>query len=170
MKVLWAPWRMVHIGGPKTPGCIFCENPRAADPRPVLVLGAAEHGSVMLNKFPYANGHLMVSPRRHTAVLDDLSAEEYAGLCDLLRRTIAIVRDEFRPEGVNVGMNLGVAAGAGIADHLHWHVVPRWVGDTNFMPLIGEVRVMPEHLDAIYDRLRPRFEALVAASTRPSDT
>lgn len=162
MKVLWAPWRMVHIGGPKESGCIFCDKPEAADPRQALVLGVAEHGSVMLNKFPYASGHLMISPRRHGADLDALSGDEYAGLSELLRRAIAIVREEFRPEGVNVGMNLGTAAGAGIADHLHWHVVPRWAGDTNFMPLIGEVRVMPEHLEATYDRLRPRFDALLA--------
>lgn len=161
MKVLWAPWRMVHIGGPKEPGCIFCEKPSAEDPRLALVLGAAEHGSVMLNKFPYANGHLMVSPRKHVADLGELSADQYSGLSDLLRATICQIREEFRPEGVNVGMNMGAAAGAGIADHLHWHVVPRWVGDTNFMPLIGEVRVMPEHLEAVYDRLRPRFAKLL---------
>lgn len=160
MEVLWAPWRMVHIGGAKEPGCIFCEKPRAADPRQALLLAAVEHGSVMLNKFPYANGHVMVSPRRHTADLAALAPEEYRGLGDLLRTAVEAVRAEFRPEGMNVGMNLGSAAGAGIADHLHWHIVPRWVGDTNFMPLIGEVRVMPEHLEAVYDRLRPRFAAL----------
>ncbi len=152
---------MVHIGGPKEPGCIFCNKPTESDSRKALVLGAAEFGSIMLNKFPYANGHLMVSPRRHTADLSELTSEEHSGLAELLRATVGIIRDEFRPEGVNIGMNLGSAAGAGIADHLHWHVVPRWVGDTNFMPLIGEVRVMPEHLDAVYDRLRPRVEALL---------
>ena len=160
MDVLWAPWRMVHIGGPKEPGCIFCEKPRAPDPRAALLLAAAEHGSVMLNKFPYANGHVMVSPRRHTADFATLSAAEYSGLCDLLRSAVEVIRAEFRPEGLNIGMNVGSAGGAGIADHLHWHVVPRWVGDTNFMPLIGEVRVMPEHLEAVYDRLQPRFAEL----------
>jgi len=163
MKVLWAPWRMVHIGGPQPSGCIFCEHPLADDPRQVLVLATVEHGTVMLNKFPYANGHVMVAPRRHTADLDELPAAEYAALCDLLRSAVGIIRAEFRPEGVNVGLNLGAAAGAGIADHLHWHVVPRWVGDTNFMPLIGEVRVMPEHLEAVYDRLRPRFDAAMGS-------
>jgi ATP adenylyltransferase len=160
MKVLWAPWRMVHIGGPKQPGCIFCDKPVAENRREALVLAVGEHASVMLNKFPYANGHLMVAPRRHTADLGELSAVEHTGLAEALRATAALLREEFRPEGLNIGMNLGSAAGAGIADHLHWHVVPRWIGDTNFMPLIGEVRVMPEHLEAVYERLRPRFEAL----------
>ncbi len=155
MKVLWAPWRMVHIGGPKEPGCIFCEKPDAADARATLVLGADEHASVMLNKFPYANAHVMVSPRRHTSDLGALSQVEYAGLCDVLRAVMGVLRDELAPEGMNLGMNLGKAGGAGIADHLHWHIVPRWVGDTNFMPLIGETRVMPEHLEAVYDRLHP---------------
>jgi ATP adenylyltransferase len=152
---------MVHIGGPKPAGCIFCEHPSAPDARGALVLATAEHGSVMLNKFPYANGHVMVAPHRHTADLDELPAVEYAGLSELLRRAVGVLREEFHPEGLNVGLNLGAAAGAGIADHLHWHVVPRWVGDTNFMPLIGEVRVMPEHLEAVYDRLRPRFDAIL---------
>jgi ATP adenylyltransferase len=160
MKVLWAPWRMVHIGGAKQSGCIFCDKPVAENRREALLLAVGEHASVMLNKFPYANGHLMVSPRRHTADLGELSAVEHTALAEALRATVALLRDEFRPEGLNVGMNLGSAAGAGIADHLHWHVVPRWIGDTNFMPLIGEVRVMPEHLEAVYDRLRLRFDAL----------
>jgi len=160
MKVLWAPWRMVHIGGPKEPGCIFCNKPEAADRRQALVLHVAEHGSVMLNKFPYANGHLMVAPRRHTADMGELTPSEYGGLSDLLRATVAVVKEEFQPEGMNVGMNLGAAGGAGIADHMHWHIVPRWLGDTNFMPLIGEVRVMPEHLEAVFDRLAPRFAGL----------
>jgi ATP adenylyltransferase len=160
MEVLWAPWRMAHIGGPKDPGCIFCEKPKAPDPKAALVLARCRYGSVILNKFPYANGHLMVSPRRHTADLSSLEPAAHDGLGRLLRDTIALLRAEFNPDGFNVGMNLGAAAGAGIADHLHWHVVPRWVGDTNFMPLIGEVRVIPEHLEALHDRLRPVFAEL----------
>ncbi len=161
MKVLWAPWRMVHIGGPKEQGCIFCRKPEADDPREALVLSAGEHASVMLNKFPYAHGHLMVSPRHHTADFAELSRGEFASLSETLRATVGIVRAEFQPDGVNVGMNLGSAAGAGIADHMHWHVVPRWDGDTNFMPMIADVRVMPEHLETVYDRLRPLFDAAV---------
>lgn len=163
MQVLWAPWRMVHIGGPKQPGCIFCTLHGAPEPREALVLAVTGAATVMLNKFPYASAHLMVSPRRHTADLGELSDGEYAGLTELLRVAMRVVREEYRPEGMNVGMNLGVAGGAGIADHLHWHVVPRWAGDTNFMPMIGEVRVMPEHLAATWDRLRPRFDAALGA-------
>ena len=101
----------------------------------------------------------MVAPRQHTAELGALAAEEYSELSEMLRRTVAILQRELQAEGMNVGLNLGHAAGAGIADHLHWHVVPRWVGDTNYMPLVGEVRVIPEHLEVLYDRLRPAFEA-----------
>jgi ATP adenylyltransferase len=157
MEVLWAPWRMAYIGGPKESGCIFCTKPLAEDRGESLVLASNPHTSVMLNKFPYANGHLMVAPRRHTDDLMELDAAEHAALAEMLRESIAVVKEEFRPDGVNVGMNLGAAAGAGVADHLHWHIVPRWVGDTNFMPLIGEVRVVPEHLLALQARLRPLF-------------
>ena len=152
---------MVHIGGPKQAGCIFCEKPEAADQREALVLGSTEHASVMLNKYPYANGHVMVSPRVHTADLAELAPGDYFGLCEVLRAVIGAMRDEFSPEGMNVGMNLGKAGGAGIADHLHWHIVPRWVGDTNFMPLIAETRVMPEHLEALYERLFPRVRSVL---------
>jgi len=160
MDVLWAPWRMAYIGGPKDPGCIFCEKPRAADRREVLVLACTPAAVVMMNRFPYANGHIMVAPRRHVADLGALSTDEYAGLSEALRQSMAILKDALGPEGLNVGMNLGRPAGAGIEDHLHWHIVPRWVGDVNFMPLIGEVRVIPEHLLAMYDRLRPAFAGL----------
>jgi len=148
---------MAYIGGPKESGCIFCTKPLAEDRSAALVLASNRETTVMLNKFPYANGHLMVAPRRHTADLMALEATEHGALAEMLRHSIAIVEEEFRPDGINVGMNLGVAAGAGVADHLHWHVVPRWVGDTNFMPLIGEVRVVPEHLLALHARLQPRF-------------
>lgn len=162
MNVLWAPWRMAYIGGPKEPGCIFCTKPAAEDDREGLVLAKPRDSVVMLNRFPYANGHLMVAPRRHTADLADLPPLEYQNLMEALRRSMAILQREFRPEGMNVGMNLGVAGGAGIADHLHWHVVPRWLGDTNYMPMIAGVRVMPEHLEAVFDRLRGAFAELDA--------
>lgn len=168
MQVLWAPWRMAYIGGPKSEGCIFCTKPEAADRRSELVLTATPHAAVMLNRFPYANGHVMVSPRRHTADLGALDAAEYAGLSEALRRSMAILGELFHPDGMNVGMNLGAAAGAGIADHLHWHIVPRWIGDTNYMPLIGEVRVMPEHLEALYDRLRPAFATFATGGPAPA--
>ncbi len=163
MEVLWAPWRMAYILGGKEPECIFCTKPAAGDQREALVLARTLHSVLMLNRFPYANGHLMVAPRRHTADLGALPPAEHEDLCEALRRSMALIDRELRPDGMNVGMNLGAAAGAGIADHLHWHIVPRWIGDTSYMPLIGEVRVIPEHLESLYDRLRPAFAALEGA-------
>ena len=148
---------MAYVGGPKESGCIFCTKPASSDLRSVLVLACTEHSVLMLNRFPYANGHVMVAPRRHTADFFELPTGEYVELSETLRRTIGVLKDAFQPEGMNVGLNLGAAAGAGVADHLHWHIVPRWIGDTNYMPLIGEVRVIPEHLEALYERLRPLF-------------
>jgi len=150
---------MALISAPKQKGCIFCRLPRFTNPREHLVLGASRDCVVMLNRFPYNSGHLMVAPRRHVADLERLRPAEHAAIAETLRRAVAIVRREFRPEGFNVGMNLGAAAGAGIADHLHWHVVPRWTGDTSFMPTLASVKVIPQHLLATYDRLRPRFDS-----------
>ena len=160
MQTLWAPWRMAYIGGAQEPGCIFCAAAEAAHPRTRLVLARTRGGVVMLNRFPYAYGHLMVAPREHTADWSTLSGPASGELAGLLRRAVALLQEALGPEGMNVGLNLGRAAGAGIADHLHWHIVPRWVGDTNFMPLLAEVRVMPEHLEAVYDRLHPFFAPL----------
>lgn len=164
MEVLWAPWRMAYIGAPKTPGCIFCTHPTEPDRKAALVLAVTPDAVVMLNRYPYGNGHVMVAPRQHTADLSALAAPAHAALAETLRRTIAILQRVFSPQGMNVGMNLGAAAGAGIADHLHWHCVPRWVGDTNFMPLIGEVRCIPEHLEAMWERLAPQFAELEAVA------
>jgi ATP adenylyltransferase len=163
MDVLWAPWRMAYIGGPKAAGCIFC-TATDGDPREKLLLGTTAGSLVMLNRYPYQNGHLMVAPRRHTADLPGLPAAEHADLAETLRRTLASLGGALRPEGFNVGMNLGVCAGAGVADHLHWHIVPRWNGDTNFMPMLADVRVMPQHLLDTYDRLRPAFAWLDGAA------
>ena len=115
---------------------------------------------VMLNRYPYASGHMLVAPRRHVAELTGLPADEHLDLAETLRRACAVLEGELRPNGMNLGMNLGAAAGAGVADHLHWHVVPRWVGDTNFMTTVADARVMPQHLLDTYDRLRPVFERL----------
>jgi len=157
VQVLWAPWRMSYIEGDKPDGCIFCTATDEASVRRSLILGASHHARVMLNRYPYNTGHLLIAPHRHTAQLTELPAAEFQDLMALLRQAVDIVNLVFRPQGVNVGMNLGVCAGAGVADHLHWHVVPRWVGDTNFMPVVGSVRVMPQHLFDCYDRLRPHF-------------
>ena len=156
MDVLWAPWRMAYIGGPRATGCIFCAA-LAADRRDALVLGTSAASLVMLNRYPYQSGHLMVAPRRHTADLSALPGDEHADLAETLRQALASVGEALRPEGVNVGMNLGTCAGAGVVHHLHWHIVPRWNGDTNFMTVLADVRVMPQHLLDTYDRLRPAF-------------
>ncbi|MGC4114317.1 MAG: HIT domain-containing protein [Myxococcales bacterium] len=160
MQTLWAPWRMEYIKQEKPTGCIFCLFPAEANDRENLVLGRSAHAFAMLNKFPYNSGHLMVIPRRHVSDLNALPEEEFADLQKLLRAAVGILMDVYKPEGMNVGMNLGRIAGAGIDQHLHWHAVPRWGGDTNFMPVIGETKVMVEHLQGAFDRLRPRFDAL----------
>ncbi len=156
MDVVWAPWRGAYITSPKQPGCIFCLAHDAADPRQHLIL-VREPVIVMLNKFPYGSAHLMVAPQRHTADLAAMPADEFQAVMAMVQRAALILRQEFKPEGMNIGINLGAAAGAGVLDHLHWHLVPRWIGDTNFMPLLADTRVMPEHLDATYDKLLPLF-------------
>lgn len=155
--VLWAPWRMQYIAEEKPQGCIFCQATHENSLRTNLILGVTAYARVMLNKYPYNSGHLLVAPHTHTAVLADLPEEAFIDLMALLRRTVTIIENALRPQGINVGLNLGACAGAGVADHLHWHVVPRWVGDTNFMPVVASVRVMPQHLLETYDRLRPYF-------------
>ena len=160
MDRLWAPWRMASIDAPKPDGCIFCLFPaqsgEAAD-RENLIVHRAPRSFTMLNRFPYNSGHLMVVPRVHLARLDDLPQEDFADLQDELRRALAVLRAVYRPDGLNVGMNLGVVAGAGIADHLHWHLVPRWNGDTSFMPVLSDTKVMVEHLEATWERVRAGF-------------
>jgi len=150
---------MSYVTGDKQPppGCIFCTLPSEGDPRDNLVLRAGPAASVMLNLYPYNSGHLLVAPRAHAADPGELDAADWAGLMDELRAALAVLRRVLRPDGVNVGANLGAVAGAGIAAHLHWHLVPRWAGDTNFMPVIGEVKVMPQHLRETYDLLKPHF-------------
>jgi ATP adenylyltransferase len=148
---------MEFITAEKPAGCIFCQFPQQDRDRENLILCRSARSFVILNRFPYNNGHLMVVPRAHVASLGALSAEELHDLDQLLARATDVLARAYAPEGFNVGMNLGKAAGAGIADHLHWHVVPRWTGDTNFMPAIAETKVMIEHLMSSYDRLKPLF-------------
>ncbi|MBI3768056.1 MAG: HIT domain-containing protein [Deltaproteobacteria bacterium] len=157
MKTLWAPWRMAYLTEPPSTGCFFCAGFTSTDERTHLVLARDADTIVMLNKYPYGSGHLLVAPRPHVGRLEDLPDATYAALLQAVRRAVIALRGAFAPEGMNIGMNVGRAAGAGVVDHCHWHLLPRWNGDTNFMPLIGEVKVMSEHLDATYDRLRPRF-------------
>lgn len=162
MKQLWAPWRMTYIDNPKEAGCIFCDKVRGEDLRSSLVLAQTPHSLVMLNKYPYSNGHLLLAPKRHTNELSSLLSDEYWDLCRAIKGAVDNLSRALKPGGFNLGMNLGRCAGAGVEDHLHWHVVPRWEGDTNFMPVTGEVRVIPQHLMESYDRLSPFFANFLA--------
>jgi len=158
MERLWAPWRMTYIGQDPQPGCLFCRarnDPSDSDAE--LVLWRPDGAIVMLNKFPYNAGHAMVAPAAHKGDLADLDEAETAALMSAVRKTITVLRAELKPEGFNVGANLGRVAGAGIPDHVHIHIVPRWNGDTNFMPVIGDVKVVNEHLVQTAAKLRPAF-------------
>jgi ATP adenylyltransferase len=159
---MWAPWRMEYILGSKAGACIFCDfaSLAASAYRGKLVLLVQPHALVCLNRYPFAASHLLVAPRRHVSDPSELRDEEYDALMRLVRDATARLRRVASPEGLNVGFNLGKAAGAGIADHLHAHVVPRWNGDTNFMPVLADVRVMPEYLDDSWKRLAPAFADL----------
>ena len=140
-------------------GCIFCDAAAPRDDEASFVLARGAFAFVLLNAFPYNPGHLMVAPVRHESDLEALTPEELADAGRLLQRSVAALREAMAPEGCNLGMNLGRVAGAGIPGHLHWHVVPRWSGDTNFMSVVGEVRVLPESLAETWAKLRPRFAA-----------
>jgi ATP adenylyltransferase len=161
-ETLWAPWRMDFILSEKEPGCVFCKAAAAPDPERAerLVLARREQAFVLMNRFPYTHGHVMVIPRRHVSRLEDLDPGEQAALFHLTVDAQVALREALRPQGLNLGMNLGKVAGAGIEDHLHIHLVPRWTGDTNFMPVLADVRVMPETLAATWSSLRTRFAAL----------
>jgi ATP adenylyltransferase len=150
---LWAPWRMEYVtGGVDQLGCIFCIKPQAGDDG--LIVHRGERAFVLMNRFPYSNGHLMVAPYRHVATPGALDAGERAEVWELLDRAIAVLTEVMAPHGFNAGLNLGRVAGAGIEDHVHLHVVPRWNGDTNFMPVLADVKVMPEHLQRTAQQVR----------------
>lgn len=155
---LWAPWRMAYIEGARGDGCLFCDKPREADDRKNLILHRGPLTYVVMNLFPYANGHLMIVPYRHCADLGQLSPEESLEIMQSAQRGTQILQRAFRAEGFNIGFNLGKVAGAGIAEHVHLHVVPRWLGDTNFMPVLADTKVMPEYLEVGYEKLYPLFQ------------
>ncbi|MBE9529028.1 MAG: HIT domain-containing protein [Proteobacteria bacterium] len=183
MKQLWAPWRMEYITDKpdtsadspdaasstssdvtsdtsSTIDCPFCAAPVSTEHEKSLLLYKGAQTSVIMNRYPYSNGHLMVSPLVHTADFTSLDAEISAELFNMTKASVRILTEAMAPEGFNVGLNLGEAAGAGIAEHLHMHIVPRWSGDTNFMPVLSDIKVMPEHLGATYARLKPYFDDL----------
>jgi ATP adenylyltransferase len=149
---LWAPWRLSYIKAPRAEGCVFCDHAAMSDDE-ALIVHRGEHCYVVLNLYPYGSGHLMILPFRHVSSPGDLDAAEQAELWQLLTRALTALEQGIGAEGHNVGFNLGTAAGAGIEDHLHLHVVPRWRGDVNFMPVLADVRVMPQHLSETHAAL-----------------
>ena len=155
MNNLWAPWRTEFILGPKVKGCVFCKLPRRNKDRDSLILYRGRFNYIILNRYPYNNGHLMVVPYRHLRDLSRLKAAEHAEMLKLSAISIKALEKTMFPQGHNLGMNLGAAGGAGIRDHLHMHVIPRWIGDTNFLPIMDQAKVMIEYLHETYDRLTP---------------
>lgn len=160
MDYLWAPWRIEYIKIAKEEakrGCILCSKPANENDRQNLILHRGRHSFIIMNAYPYNAGHLMVAPCRHVANLEDLSDAERNELFGLVSRSIAVMKQVFNAEGFNVGMNLGRVAGAGIDSHIHVHVVPRWAGDTNFMPVTGDIRIVNQAVLETYDKLVGRF-------------
>jgi ATP adenylyltransferase len=164
MDHLWSPWRLKYIVNTKEPGCVFCVAPQSSDP---LIVCRGELAYVILNLYPYNNGHLMVVPYRHESSLARLTREEMNEVGLLTQRAELALREAYQLQGINVGVNLGAAAGAGIEEHVHVHLVPRWYGDTNFMTVVGMTRVLPEELQTTAARLRPIFEQLTSANQPP---
>ncbi|MGB9920612.1 MAG: HIT family protein [Moorellales bacterium] len=160
MERLWAPWRGEYVGKEQPAGCVLCQKPKEADDEGNYLLARGRFAYVLLNLYPYNNGHLMVAPYRHVGELEDLGPEEWQEITALLTRAVKCLKAVYRPHGFNLGVNLGRVAGAGIPGHLHWHVVPRWEGDANFMPVVGQTKVLPESLDSTYARLRSAWEEL----------
>jgi len=156
---LWAPWRLEYIKGPKPEGCILCEKPAEGDDASVYIVHRGERCFVILNAFPYNNGHVMIAPYKHMGALEDLADETVLEMMQLTRRSIQAITAVYGPEGFNIGINQGKVAGAGVENHIHQHVVPRWGADTNFMPVIGSTRVLPQSLADSYRALREQFEA-----------
>jgi len=158
MRVLWAPWRMEYIlSNEKEGGCIFCPGDDRSHDEARLFIHVGKSTLVMMNRFPYNNGHLLVAPIRHVPGLEHLTQEETLDLMTMVRKGIEALKNEMHPEGFNVGLNLGKVAGAGMAEHMHFHIVPRWNGDTNLMTILGDVRVIPEHINETYRKLLPYF-------------
>jgi ATP adenylyltransferase len=163
MQILYTPWRYQYLTAPKTgsaPACIFCVAATSDDQRATLTLLRTGDAVVMLNRYPYTNGHLMVAPVAHDSRLFESSDRSLRALIRLTAEAQRVLSDVYRPDGFNVGMNFGSAAGAGIADHYHLHIVPRWSGDSNFMSVTAQTRIVPEDLDATFDRLAPHFREL----------
>ena len=153
MENLWAPWRIDYILSKKSAGCIFCDKPSENKDEENLILLRGKFNFIIMNAYPYNNGHMMVVPYRHTAVLSGWQPEEQQEMMDLADHGVELLRKTMKPDGFNLGINMGLVAGAGVADHIHLHIVPRWNGDTNFMPVLSDTRVVSEHLRATYGKL-----------------
>ena len=161
MKVLWAPWRMEYILSDQKKGeCIFCPGDDRGRDEASLILFVGSLTMIMMNRFPYINGHLLVAPVRHVPDLESLTEDEILDLLLMVRKSIGVLKRVLNPEGFNVGLNLGRVAGAGLETHLHFHIVPRWNGDNNYTSVLGEVRVIPEHIIETYRKLLPHFRKL----------
>lgn len=155
MNQIWSPWRMEYILSEKDKNqCVFCVEMNREDGPENLIVFRAAHAFVILNRFPYTSGHLMVVPHSHLPSLDELDAETRAEMMELTSKCLVVLRGEYKPQGFNVGVNIGEAAGAGVLDHVHVHVVPRWFGDTNFMSAVARSRVIPESLTDTYNRVQ----------------
>jgi ATP adenylyltransferase len=157
LKTVWAPWRIEYILGKKEKECIFCE---ALGDKDALTLYKGEKTLVVMNKYPYINGHLLVAPVRHLSRLDELTPEEMTALMAMIEKSVGILKATAHPDGFNVGLNLGKVAGAGVEEHLHFHIVPRWFGDVNALAVFADLRVIPEHIQETCDKLKPHFAKL----------
>lgn len=157
MDKLWAPWRMDYIRSEKDDGCIFCDKPDQNDDREMLILFRGERSYIMMNLYPYNNGHLLISPFEHVDNSNDLSKECRSEIMELANQSMKVMKEKMNAEGFNMGANIGASGGAGIEEHIHYHVVPRWAGDTNFMPVVGHTKVQVDGLLETYDLLKPHF-------------
>jgi ATP adenylyltransferase len=157
MERIWAPWRIQYIQMEKPAGCILCEKPKENNDVQNYILHRGDKNFIILNSYPYNPGHLMAAPYRHIANLEELTEEERHEHFEIVSRCLRALRQVFNPDGFNIGINLGRAAGAGIEDHFHTHIVPRWLGDTNFMPVLAEAKVLPEALADTYQKLKDKF-------------
>jgi len=160
MKILWAPWRIKYILQEKPKGCIFCIKSKESKDEENLILYRAKYNFVMLNLYPYNNGHLLIAPYRHVPSIEQLNSDELKEMMLLAKGCLLVLRDVMKPDGFNLGFNIGRVAGAGIEEHVHMHIVPRWNGDTNFMPVIGDTKVIPEALKDTYKKLRSRKDII----------
>ena len=160
MEQIWAPWRMEYITKDKSGECIFCSLPKSGDDKSNFILFKGKYCFIIMNIYPYNSGHLMVSPYRHFACITALDKDESMEIIDLTKKCVQILRNVTNPDGFNVGFNLGKSAGAGYDDHIHNHIVPRWTGDTNFMAVLAETKIHPEHLQHSYEKLVPHFKKL----------